>query len=292
MCRPALDIPVKRLALLDTGRVGEDHIGGGGAQLAALFGVTGLENHRLALGRALDIQRAHHREVFALVIQAVQLARVEKLPSGTVAHKRIVFVRIPQPLHHLNVFGGTPVAGGIVVMFVAAVIAGGTGIATGHHVPAGAAFADQVQGGEAPGDVIGRVIRGGQRTDQADMPRAHGQCRQQGQRLQAIEVMGRRAFGDELAVDDEQQVEQRRLGLARYLDVPIDVDAGIGRQLRIKPQVMAARPTAAHGQGAQFELSFSHCAVVLQAVRAGWWRRRAARRLQMKGRTTWRPSKT
>lgn len=48
--RPALDIPVERLALLDAGRVGEDHIGGGGAEVAALFRIAGLEDHRLALG--------------------------------------------------------------------------------------------------------------------------------------------------------------------------------------------------------------------------------------------------
>ncbi|MCY1452826.1 hypothetical protein D9M71_697780 [compost metagenome] len=46
---PALDILVESLALLDAGGMGEDHIRSGGAQIAALLRIAGLEDHRLAL---------------------------------------------------------------------------------------------------------------------------------------------------------------------------------------------------------------------------------------------------
>ncbi|MNI44904.1 hypothetical protein D3C73_993020 [compost metagenome] len=93
----------------------------------------------------MDVQRADHREVFALVIQTVQFAWVEKLARRPVAHERILLIRVPQALDHLDVFGRPAVAGVVIIMFVATVIASGAGIAAGDDVPARTAFADQVQ---------------------------------------------------------------------------------------------------------------------------------------------------
>ncbi|MCY1188555.1 hypothetical protein D9M73_296790 [compost metagenome] len=98
--------------------------------------------------------------------------------------------------------------------------------------------------------------------------------------------MGWRARCDELAVDDEHQVEQCRLGLTRNVDVPVDIDAGIGGQLRVQPQVVAAWPTTPHRQRAQFELSFWHVKDILI------WPRLAARRQRMNCRTGWLPGRT
>jgi hypothetical protein len=55
--------------------------------------------------------------------------------------------------------------------------------------------------------------------DKADLPRRYRDRRQQRQRLQAIEVVRRRIGRDELAVDDEYQVELGFLGQSGLLDV-------------------------------------------------------------------------
>ncbi len=38
------------------------------------------------------------------MIQFVQLRRIKKHAAFTVTHKRAVFPRIPQPLHHIDIF--------------------------------------------------------------------------------------------------------------------------------------------------------------------------------------------
>ncbi|MNP25992.1 hypothetical protein D3C76_1188220 [compost metagenome] len=173
---------------------------------------------------------------------------------------------MPQALHHRYVFLGAGITGVVVVVLITAIVAGGTGVAAGDHVPASAALADQVQRGQAAGDVEGFVVRGGQSTDQADVAGSHCQCREQGQRLEAVEIVRRRAGGDVLAVDDEHEVEQCRFGLAGDIDVPVDVDAGIGGQFRVEPQVMPARATTTHGQGAELDFAGSHVQLLITVV--------------------------
>ena len=71
--------------------------------------------------------------------------------------------------------------------------------------------------------------------------RADRERRQQRQRLQPVEVVRRGVGGDELAVDDEDQVELGRLGQPGLLDVPVDVHAGVDRDVLVEPQVAASR---------------------------------------------------
>ena len=69
-----------------------------------------------------------------------------------------------------------------------------------------------------------------------------GERREQGERLEPVEVVGRRVRGDELAVDDEDEVECRRLGCSRLLDVPVDVDARVAGDLGVEPAVVLPGP--------------------------------------------------
>ncbi|MCY1460698.1 hypothetical protein D9M68_995940 [compost metagenome] len=94
--------------------------------------------------------------------------------------------------------------------------------------------------------------------------------------------MRRRAGGDELAVDDEHQVEQRGFRLPGDGDVPVDVHAGVGGQFGVEPQVVPPRAATAHGQGTEFDLSFAHGEFLLEgsylnvaavlAQRPSYWR--------------------
>ena len=54
------------------------------------------------------------------------------------------------------------------------------------------------------------------------------------------------------------QVELRRLGEARLLDVPVDVDAGVARDLGIEPEVVVPRPAGAGEDHAELDLTVGH----------------------------------
>ena len=76
--RPALDVGVEGLTLFDGRGVGEDALADGRAQVPPLVGVTGLEDHRLALLGPGDIERPGHLEVLAPVVKRVLPGRVEE----------------------------------------------------------------------------------------------------------------------------------------------------------------------------------------------------------------------
>ena len=86
----------------------------------------------------------------------------------------------------------------------------------------------------------------------------HRERGQQGQRLEPVEVVVRRVGGDELAVDDEDEVELGRLGLPGALDVPVDVDAGVAGDLRAEPGGVLARAADADEDGTELELTSGH----------------------------------
>jgi hypothetical protein len=66
--------------------------------------------------------------------------------------------------------------------------------------------------------------------------------------------MGRGVGGDEVAVDDEHEVELRVLREACDLDVLVEVDARVTGDLRVQPLEVLARATRGCGGDAQFEL--------------------------------------
>jgi hypothetical protein len=112
----------ERLRLLQGLGVREDRFRDGRSQVATFLRVASLENHRLALRRALKVERAHDREVLALVPQRVLPGRVEEDAALLVPREGIGFVGVPQPPRDLHVLKRTAVAGGIVVALVAAVV--------------------------------------------------------------------------------------------------------------------------------------------------------------------------
>ena len=74
----AIDIGVEFPALLERGLRGEHQLGGAGGELAAGIGGAGLHQHRPALRRTRDVQRAADGKVFAPMVQRVQLGGVEE----------------------------------------------------------------------------------------------------------------------------------------------------------------------------------------------------------------------
>ena len=86
----ALHVGAERLAGLHVRQRGEHHLGGLGGELAAGVGGAGLHDHRPALHRARDVERAAHREIFSLVVEHVHLVGIEEHAALDVADEGVV----------------------------------------------------------------------------------------------------------------------------------------------------------------------------------------------------------
>lgn len=138
----------------------------------------------MALRRPRDIQRAANREMLTLVVQVMELGRVEVPFRFAVADKRIVVPAVPQSLHHFDKLDGPVVAGIVLVMPLASEVEGFGDVRRGDDIPPGAAAADVVERGEFPGNVVGLVIAGRRGGAETDMRRDGRERRQQGQRVE------------------------------------------------------------------------------------------------------------
>ena len=111
------------------------------------------------------------------------------------------------------------------------------------HVPAGAAFADQIQRGESASQIIGLVVRGGCRRYQTDVPGDHGQGRQQRHRFQFEHVpagSGQRATGiialtNAGPIGEEDHIELATLGDLGAAHVMLDMQRAVGWHIRMTP---------------------------------------------------------
>src|SRR3546814_16864018 len=86
----ALHIRIEGLAALDRLLLAEDHLVRFRRELPAGLGSAGLHDHRPALDRPRDVEWSTHREVRPLMIEHMQLVRIEIDAGLDVAHEGIV----------------------------------------------------------------------------------------------------------------------------------------------------------------------------------------------------------
>jgi hypothetical protein len=213
----------------------EDRVGALGGQVAAVLRGAGLEDHRLALGRAGDVQRALHRQELALVTQGVQLVGIEEHAAGLVVDQGVVFPAVPETLDDVQILGRQAVAGVVRQMLGLAEVLGRAFQPGGDDVPAGAAAADVVQRGELAGHVEGLGIGDAERGHQADVLGHRGQGRQDGDRLEAVQIVRAGLGVDRQAVGDEQEVELALLGQLGGAAVVLEIGAGAGLGVGMTP---------------------------------------------------------
>ena len=146
----ALDIGVKRPAGLEILLHRECDLRGFAGKIAAVVGLAGLHDHRMALRRTMHGQRPAHREVLALVVEEMQLCRIEIDAAGFVGDDGAVFKTVPQPEHHFGEFAGAGVAVAVMRMRLPAEIIRLSHGKRRHQIPAGAPAADLVEGGKEP----------------------------------------------------------------------------------------------------------------------------------------------
>ena len=91
----------------------------------------------MPLGWACHVERSAHREELSLVVEDVQLGRVEIAAACLVAKESVVFPAVPQALDHVMELLGAAVAFGMVDVRLAAEVPGFVGNHRGHQVPGG-----------------------------------------------------------------------------------------------------------------------------------------------------------
>src|SRR3954447_25703392 len=101
----------------------------------------------MALRRARNVERAAHLEVLALVIEWMQLRRIEELPARLGAHEGVVIPAIPKRGDDLGEFVGALVALGMAVVSVPVEVQRVRRHAGGDEIPAGTAAADVIERG-------------------------------------------------------------------------------------------------------------------------------------------------
>ena len=227
----------------------------------------------MALWRAGDVERPAHFQVLALVVQDVKLVGVEVDPRVDVAHEGVVGPRIPQAGDDIEELAGAGVALAMFHLLVHAEVQRGIGIGGRHQVPAGAAFGNVVERGEAPRDRVGRLEGRRRRRDQPEMAGVLGEHRQQSQRIErghgrtALQRLhGHVQHGQ--VIGHEEGVELAALQRLGVADQRLEIEVGIGRTARIAPGGgMDADRTH---EGAQLQLAFGgHAASLATPEAAG-----------------------
>ncbi|MNY75323.1 hypothetical protein D3C86_2145710 [compost metagenome] len=83
--------------------------------------------------------------MLAFMIQCMQLARIEEYACLLITNKGIIFPRIPQTAHNLQMLFRNPIALIMGIMLIPAVIARSAFQPRRHHIPTGTPAANMVQ---------------------------------------------------------------------------------------------------------------------------------------------------
>ena len=185
-------------------------------------------------GRAM-FKRAAHLEIFPLVVEHMHLLGVEIDAAVDVTDEGVVGETVPQPGDHVVELARPVVALVMLHLLVEAEIQRRVGVRGGDDVPAGAAAAEMVERGEAPGDVIGRVESGRGGGDEADMLGRARERREERERLEgghrvaALQGLDRHVEHRQM-VGHEEGVELARLQLLRQALQQREVEVRVRRR--------------------------------------------------------------
>src|ERR1700730_361173 len=102
--RPAFHIGIELAACGEVRLRRENSLGRLGGKLASCIGGASLDDHRPALDWARDVERAADREIPALMVEHVQLVRIEINPIVDVANEGIICPAVPQTRDHVIEF--------------------------------------------------------------------------------------------------------------------------------------------------------------------------------------------
>src|SRR3546814_4993868 len=94
-----------------------------------------MEQDRVPLRHAIEIQGTANTEEFALVIELMEGSRLQEHAALLVADDRARLIAVPQSLYDLHIFIGQPISLAMADMMVAAEIGGGALQPGRHYIP-------------------------------------------------------------------------------------------------------------------------------------------------------------
>ena len=214
-------------------------IGVFGQEGPAVGGVTRLQQYGMALRAARQRGDTSHVELWSPVFDDMNAARVDVDPVLAIGDDGVGCPAVPELAGDGDELLGPLVAIGVVEEPSAAEILAGERVRRGHHVPAGAAIGQVVEGGELSCHferfVEGRVDGPGQAETVGD----RGQCGEHGERVgpaDDIEVVDASAvFAQPQAFSEEEEVEQAPLGGLGQVDERVELDLAARFGARTRP---------------------------------------------------------
>ena len=126
----------------------------------------------------------------------------------------------------------------------------------GDDVPTCAAAADVVEGGEAPREVVGRVVGRGRGRDEADSARHHRERGEERQRLGAFSRIVAQVRSDGELVGEEDRVQLTPFRSARELGVVFSRQGVMGLGCRQPPRALVVAGAEQEGVDVKLALSY------------------------------------
>lgn len=183
--RTCLEVGVEGPRVLDRLLRGEHRLRVPGGEALAVLARTGLHEQRVTLRRTRHIERALDAEVRPCVPGRMDLGVVAPHAGRLVGDDRVVLPAVPQLQGDVQELGGAGVPLGVRGLGVQPEVTGGLRSRRGDDVPARPAAADDVEGGELAGQVVGGVVGGGGGGDEPDVLGGRRQRGEQRERLQS-----------------------------------------------------------------------------------------------------------
>ena len=219
----------------------------------ATTGLASLIKHRRTLPRRLTHVRARHVEILAVVIDLVDLGRVDEHVAIAIARHRVFLPGVfPQLVADLHILLGAVIALVMGHHLAETEVRVGVGQIGRHDVPGHAPIGQMIERREQLGGVVGRKITGAESTGETEMAgdRRHGRNDQGRIVTRELRAIAHRrvtrttidAVGA-VHVRQEQGVEKAGLEDARQIhpimDVAIAIERTIERMLPLAYGVMA-----------------------------------------------------
>ncbi|MNZ93852.1 hypothetical protein D3C78_1129430 [compost metagenome] len=211
---------------------------------------------------ALDV------EELAMVTDLVHLARLRVDASLAVGQHGVVFpAAFPELVEHIEVFVGAVVAAVVFDLLPLAQGLGGAFQIAGDDVPADAPLAQVIEGGDAPGERVGRLVGEVGGDAEAQVPGGPGHGRDQHERVVHRQLDG--FLGGELDavlvdvvdaedIGEEQAVEQPAFQQLRQLGPVAQLVELAGAVARVGPQAVVDVADAVHAEGVQKNFFLAH----------------------------------
>jgi hypothetical protein len=115
-----------------------------------------------------DVEGAAHRKVLPLVREEMQLFGIEEAAGFAIANEGVVRIGIPETAHDVDELLRPGVSVGVGEVALAAEVPGLARVGGGDEVPARAAAAQMIEGGELARDVERFVVGRGRSCHEAD----------------------------------------------------------------------------------------------------------------------------